>query len=245
MHRLEMKDIFIETIERERTLRGWTQWEMADKLEMSVTGYRKMASGMTDSIALYTAYRASVVLNIPLPVLLGSQDFKDQLYNKIYHTPLSTCRRVDYYLEHDERMRLSQNPKGEAGRLVDVMTMSGYVKDGMDFSSGFVEQIRIPNSFSSQIKRGFRITEDSFLPVYASGDILLLDEDTARSGDTAVIAHMNTRKIYVRKIIAKDNHSYEMHPVNGRGSVITVKPSERREWFAYGRIVTVLRDEEL
>ena len=56
MQKQELKNTFIDTLERERTIRGWTQWEMAEKLEMSVPGYRKMVSGMTDSIALYTAY---------------------------------------------------------------------------------------------------------------------------------------------------------------------------------------------
>lgn len=78
MQKQELKNTFIDTLERERTIRGWTQWEMAEKLEMSVPGYRKMVSGMTDSIALYTAYRASVVLNIPIPILYGSTDHKDQ-----------------------------------------------------------------------------------------------------------------------------------------------------------------------
>ena len=245
MHKLELKDAFIGTLERERTLRGWTQWEMADKLEMSVPGYRKMVSGLTDSISLYTAYRASVILNMPIPVLFGSQDFKDQLYDKIYHTPISTCRRVDYYLEHDEKLRLIQNASENAGRIIDVVNLSGYMKDGMDFDSAVVEQICIPSSFNPKITRGFRITENSFLPVYAKGDILLLDEDMARSGDTTVVLHMKTRKLYVRKIIVKTQNCYELHPVHGRGSVITIQQEERTEWFDYGRIITVLRDGEL
>lgn len=73
MQRQELKNSFINTLEKERTIRGWTQWEMAEKLEMSVPGYRKMVSGMTDSIALYTAYRASIVLNIPIPILYRIQ----------------------------------------------------------------------------------------------------------------------------------------------------------------------------
>lgn len=245
MHKLELKDAFIDTLERERTLRGWTQWEMADKLEMSVPGYRKMVSGMTDSISLYTAYRASVILNVPIPVLFGSQDFKDQLYDKLYHMPISTCRRVDYYLEHDEKLRLSQNISGNDGRTIDVVSLSGYMKDGMDFASGVIEQIRIPGSFSKKIVRGFRVTENSLLPVYARGDILLLDEDMARSGDTAVVLHMNTRKLYVRKIIVKERNCYELHPINGRGNIITIHQSERKEWFDYGRIITVWRDGKL
>ena len=45
MQKQELKNTFIDTLERERTIRGWTQWEMAEKLEMSVPGYRKMVSG--------------------------------------------------------------------------------------------------------------------------------------------------------------------------------------------------------
>ena len=52
MQKIELKNAFIDILERERTLRGWTQWEMAEKLEMSVPGYRKMVSGLTDSISL-------------------------------------------------------------------------------------------------------------------------------------------------------------------------------------------------
>lgn len=245
MHKLELKDAFINTLERERTLRGWTQWEMADKLEMSVPGYRKMVSGLTDSISLYTAYRASVILNIPIPVLFGSQDFKDQLYDKLYHMPISTCRRVDYYLDHDEKVRLAQNTSENMGRIIDVVSLSGYMKDGMNFDSGLIEQIRIPDSYSHKIIRGFRVTENSLLPVYAKGDILLLDEDMARSGDTAILLHMKTRKLYVRKIIVKDSNCYELHPVHGRGLVITINQAERTEWFDYGRIITVLRNEDL
>lgn len=245
MQKLELKNTFINMLERARTVRGWTQWEMADKLEMSVPGYRKMVSGLTDSISLYTAYRASVVLNIPIPVLLGSQEFKDQLYDKLYHMPISTCRRIDYYLQHDEKLRMMQNISENEGRIIDVITLTGYMKDGMDFDSAEIEQMCIPKHFSSKIMRGIRITENSLLPVYAKGDILLLDEDMARSGDTAVVQNMKTRKLYVRKIIVKDLNCYELHPVHGRGTVITITQEERTEWFDYGRIITVLRSNEL
>lgn len=245
MHKLELKNAFIDTLERERTIRGWTQWEMADKLEMSVPGYRKMVSGLTDSISLYTAYKASSVLNIPIPVLLGSHEYKDQLYDKLYHMPISTCRRVDYYLQHDEKFRVMQNANENESRIIDVITVSGYMKDGMDFNSAEIEQICISKHFSPKIMRGFRITENSLLPVYAKGDILLLDEDMARSGDIAVVQNMKTRKLYIRKIIVKDANCYELHPVHGRGAVIAISQEERTDWFDYGRVITVLRSNEL
>ncbi len=245
MQRLELKNAFIDTLERERTIRGWTQWEMADKLEMSVPGYRKMVSGLTDSISLYTAYRASVILNIPIPVLLGSQDFKDQLYDKLYHMPISTCKRVDYYLEHEEKLCLYQGTEDGTGRMIDVLNLVGYMQDGMDFASGYIDQICIPEHFSSKIARGFRVTENSLLPVYAKGDILLLDNEMPRSGDITVVMHMATRKLYVRKIVVKDENCYELRPIHERGNTIIIKQSERTEWFDYGRIITVLKDGNL
>ena len=243
MQKLELKNAFIDILERERTLRGWTQWEMAEKLEMSVPGYRKMVSGLTDSISLYTAYRASVVLNIPIPVLCGSKEYKDQLLKKIYNTPLSICNRIEYYLDYEEKFRNEQKKAGVGSKIIDVITLTGYMEDGMLLDSSSIEKMEIKNDYGGRVTRGFRITENSLLPTYCKGDILLVEENSPRNGDIAVIVNMRSRKIYIRKIVISDK--FELIPVNNRGNVITVEQKDRPEWFDYGRIVTCLRSSDI
>lgn len=243
MQKLELKNAFIDTLERERTLRGWTQWEMAEKLEMSVPGYRKMVSGMTDSISLYTAYRASVILNIPIPVLYGSQEYRDVLLHKIYTAPVSTCKKIEYYLDYDAKFRHVQNKLSGKEILIDVITLTGYMEDGMYLDSSYVEKMEIVDDYGGRVTKGLRVTENSLLPVYSKGDIILIEERMPRNGDITVILNMKTKRIYIRKAVIAEN--CELHPIHGRGSVITIDKKERGDWFDYGRVVTSIRDSTL
>lgn len=243
MQKIELKNAFIDILERERTLRGWTQWEMAEKLEMSVPGYRKMVSGLTDSISLYTAFRASVVLNIPIPVLCGSNEYKDQLLKKIYNTPLSICNRIEYYLDYEEKFRIEQKKAVTGSKIIDVITLTGYMEDGMILDSSSIEKMEIKNDYGGRASKGFKITENSFLPTYCKGDILLVEEKTPRNGDTAVIVNMKSRLVYIRKIIIGDK--YKFVPVNNRGTVITVEQRDRPDWADYGRVVACIRNTDI
>ena len=175
---------------------------MAEKLEMSVPGYRKMVSGMTDSIALYTAYRASVVLNIPIPILYGSTDHKDQLLNKIYNAPASTCQRIEYYLDYDAKYRHARTKNTGSTIWIDVFTLTGYMEDAMHFDSTNVERVEIPDRYEGRVSKGLMVTENSLLPVYGKGDIILLEERMPRIGDITVSIHMKTSILYIRKAMS-------------------------------------------
>lgn len=246
MHRADIGRAFIENVERERTLRGWTQQEMAEKLEMSVSGYRKMISGQTESIALFTAYRVSEIFQIPIPILCGSKEYRDCVVEKIYQTPKSICNRVEYYLDYVAKIQDAQKKQAALlgkGKIIDIFTLTGYMQDGMYLSSSSVERKMLPKCFGDRIVKGFKVTENTLLPVYAKGDILLIEENASRDGDIAVFLNLNTRRIYFRKLVMKNN--FELHPINRRGEVITIPQEQRNEWFDYGCVVTHIREEEL
>lgn len=243
MQKQELKNTFIDTLERERTIRGWTQWEMAEKLEMSVPGYRKMVSGMTDSIALYTAYRASVVLNIPIPILYGSTDHKDQLLNKIYNAPASTCQRIEYYLDYDAKYRHARTKNTGSTIWIDVFTLTGYMEDAMHFDSTNVERVEIPDRYEGRVSKGLMVTENSLLPVYGKGDIILLEERMPRIGDITVSIHMKTSILYIRKVFQTEDR-YELHPVNGRGKIVYIEKKDRSDWHEMGRVIASIRTDE-
>lgn len=236
MQRQELKNAFIDTLERERTLRGWTQWEMAEKLEMSVPGYRKMVSGVTDSIGLYTAYRASKVLNVPIPILYGSTEYKDQLLHKIYNAPQSTCQKIEYYLDFDARFRHTQAREAKGNIWIDVIIPVGFMEDGMYFDAAAVEKVEIPDCYEGRVSKGIRVTENSFLPVYGQDDIILVEERMPRIGDITVSINMKERLLYVRKVIFNSD-GYELHPIHGRGRVIHVDKKDRGDWHELGRVI--------
>lgn len=235
MNKLAIKQAFIDRLELERSIRGWTQQEMAEKLQMSLPGYRKMVSGMTDTIALSTAYMASEIFNIPISIMCGSTKTKDRVAQKIYEAQESICKKVDYYLDLNKEMAMVY-PGLQDKKSINVITLTGYMADGMYLDSYTSEKREIMDFYRPNVTKGMMVTEDTFLPVYAKGDLLLLDESPARSGDIVLMMHIHTRKFYLRKMIF--SQYIELHSICGRGEVIRIAHERRREWLEFGHVVT-------
>lgn len=235
MNKLAIKQAFIDKLELERSIRGWTQQEMAEKLQMSLPGYRKMVSGMTDTIALSTAYMASEVFNIPIAIMCGSTKMKDRVAQKVYESSDSICKKVDYYLDLDKEMAMVY-PGMQDKKIINVITLTGYMTDGMYLDSYTSEKREIIDCYRPNVTKGMMVTEDTFLPVYAKGDLLLIDESPGRSGDIVLMMNIHTRQFYLRKMISALN--IELHSICGRGEVIRIPHDCRKEWLEFGHVVT-------
>ena len=57
MERHRRMDVFLENVEKERVAMHLTQKQMAQKLDMSLSGYKKMIAGETAKVDLQLAYR--------------------------------------------------------------------------------------------------------------------------------------------------------------------------------------------
>lgn len=246
MHRLDIGKAFIENLEYERTVRGWTQAEMAKKLELSVSGYRKMISGQTGSIALYTAYKAACIFGIPILTLCGSRDYKDEVVQKLYNAPNNVLQRVEYYLDYTKKLsdyQIKQSHEENGLRELDVITLQGFMHDGMWMASRSICKKLVPNRYGDRMIQGVKVTENTFLPMYAKGEVLVVEEAPARCGDVVILIHLKTMRIYLRKLVY--NKEYEMHPINGRGEIIKITKDNREEWFDYGHVIGCVHEEEL
>ena len=62
----------------------------------------------------------------------------------------------------------------------------------MHFDSTNVERVEIPDRYEGRVSKGLMVTENSLLPVYGKGDIILLEERMPRIGDITVSIHMKT-----------------------------------------------------
>lgn len=241
MNKLQLKQAIIERIEKERTRARWTQQDMAGKLGMSLPGYRKMVSGLTDSLSFYTVYRAAEIFQIPISTLYDSCLDSDILQQKIYRAPESVKEKIHFYLEYEEENRKNYRKATVREQAFDVMRVTGYLKDGMLFDSYVVQKMLIKDIYGVHAHRGFQITENTFLPAYEKGDILLLNEEVARNGDVTLIMDMKNKKFYIRQYII--SNSYELHPINGRGSIIVINQEERKDWRDFGHVITSIHPE--
>lgn len=57
MNRLELAENFAEELEIERNALGLTQQQMADVLDLNVQAYKRIISGETAKIEVYTSYK--------------------------------------------------------------------------------------------------------------------------------------------------------------------------------------------
>lgn len=234
MQRAIVKQTFIERLERERALRGWSQQELATKLDMSVAGYRKMVAGMTETISLYTALRASEVFQIPIRCLCGMDLVEDRIQRKIWEAPEAVKNKVEYLLEYETKYRQYQKTHAKEC-VITLYELTGYMEDGMYIDSSSVRKLRINDEFGNRVTKGLLVTENSFMPVYARGDVILIEEKVGRNGDTVVTKNLRTNRIYIRKVVV--NNGFELHPVHGRGEIIRFGQEQRKDWFDYGRVI--------
>ena len=233
MNKTELKETFINCLERERVSRGWTQQEMADKLEMSLPGYRKMVQGLTESIALCNAYNAAKIFTLPISALIESQDERELVCRKLYELPMAVSHRLNFYL--DTQKKLQECSRAETEYPVDVIHFSGYLQDGVVFDSYSVETRMFDFYLKEPCYRALYISENTFLPTYAKGDILFLNESNPRNGDVAVIMDSRTRKLFIRKLVIKEH--YEFHSVSGMGRPLIITQEDRPNWMSFGQVI--------
>lgn len=238
MNKQELTDIFVTRIEEERIKRNWKQHEIAQKIDMSVSGYRKMISGKTDTVSLYTAYKASVLFDIPM-VSLCTGSVRMGLINKIQTMPESVCNRIDYYLECESKILNSYQELDVQSKYVDVLIPTGFMRDGMQVNSYTVDKILIKDIYDEEIHKGLLVSENSYVPAYAKGDVLLINETMARNGDIVLLLYAPTRRFYIRKLVIRDDY-FECRPVSGRGDNFIITQEERKQWIDVGHVVAVL-----
>ena len=93
------------------------------------------------------------------------------------------------------------------------------------------------------VSKGLMVTENSLLPVYGKGDIILLEERMPRIGDITVSIHMKTSILYIRKVFQTEDR-YELHPVNGRGKIVYIEKKDRSDWHEMGRVIASIHTDE-
>lgn len=242
MNKQELAQIFVKRLEAERMKRGLKQYEVAERLEMSLPGYRKMVAGHTESVSLYTAYLASALFDIPISSFYASSS-RMEIIDKLQRVPESVCERVNYYLTSEEKAYHYYNNLKAKEKVIDVLKFPQFMRDGMQIDSYLVEKYIIKDIFDEEVNKGIYISDNSYIPLYGKGDILLINETMARNGDIAFLLHAKTRRFYLRKLYIQKE--YECHPINGRGEVFTISKEERKEWIDCGHVVAGVYGEKM
>ncbi len=242
MTRLEMNQQFALNMERERVERGLTQQEMADKLEMSLSSYKRIINCETSKIDLYVIYKLYQLTGKLAYEFTGVSDEYLELKKKIMNLTPSQISYIGTLIDFE---RAFADIHEGAEDYVTVYVPTGNMEDGMLYDSANVEKVNIGayrRRFGSSISCGIRVTSNHLHPVYNKGDILLLSKRAIRDGDTGVFINRETGRAYIRKFYQTSPCILE--PVNGYGELFYVDSGDKEEmdkWIKFGCVVAKIR----
>lgn len=238
MIRQELIKNYAQSMERERNKLGITQSEMAKKLDMSLSNYKKIISGESSNINLYVAHLMHELTGKWTFELCGEHTEELELLQKIRSLSESQKRYINAILDMEvETAEKFDDPDD----YISVFVPTGNMEDGMIYDSSHIIKINIApyrKKFGEDLDYGIKITSTHLHPVYNEGDILLISRKPIRDGDTGIFYNKDNGKIFIRKLI-KEN-SCQLVPVNEYGSLITIDPANENDmekWVKFGRVL--------
>lgn len=244
MTRIELLERFLLHVEKERTALGLTQAEMAEKLGMSVSGYKKMIAGETSKIDLYIAYQMHLLTGKIFPELYGGFSEPVEILSRMCQLNNSQLQFINGIVDFELAFQ-DEAGKQENKDYINLLTLTGNQEDGMIFDSFNTEKLNVApyrKRFGSDLHCALRINSDHLYPVYTSGDILLISMTSPRDGDTGIFTNKLTGRAYLRRL--RQSKTCVLEPLNNFGIPIKIDYNNMKcmdEWIQFGRVLTKIR----
>lgn len=243
MTRQEVTKNFITNMEMERVRCGYTQPQMAERLGLSASGYKKIIAGDTSKIDLYTAYQVSKLSGKFIFELCGESSAELETFKDYRRLTSSQRAFVNNIIQFEQDF---QDNNTDAEEYISVIVPSGVVEDGMIWDSANVIKVNAApylKKFGRELHYGVMITSDHLQPVYQMGDILLISRKPPRSGDVALFINKEEGRAYLRKF--RQTNTIRLDPVNEYGVTIELTScdlSDEGKWLKMGYVLTKMRN---
>lgn len=241
----EISKRFANSLERIRIERNMSQADMANSMDLSLSGYRKLLSGDILKIDVYHAYRIHELTGLWLFELLGLQDETTEIvteFRKLTSQQQTYIRKLIDFENGFNR----EFPKPSETDYITMLVPTGNYADAMIYDSVAIEHIDIAKyrpMFGAAINCALKITSNHFHPVYHAGDILLICCEPPREGDTGIFVNVKTNRVYLRKFRQANPCRLESI-VNEFIPTILVDPTNKddmSQWIKFGYVLTKIR----
>lgn len=241
MERNELIKIFLENIEKERVALRLTQQQMAQKLGMSLSGYKKMIAGETAKIDMVLVHRLYELTGQFMCEMVGMSVPEVKLIRKYQKLSPSQQKFVEDIIDFEEAFR----PEDCGEDYITLMVPMGNLEDGMIWDSVDLQKVNISayrSRFGADLHCAIKVTTNHLHPVYHDGDVLLMCRRAPRDGDIGIFINKNTGRAYLRRF--KQTVPCQLLPINGYGETFYVDPysvGDMEQWIKFGVVLTKLR----
>lgn len=235
---------FILNVEKERISQKLTQAQMAKKLDMSLSGYKKMVSGVTTKIDLYTAQLLHEMTGKWIFELIDDygEDEDTEIILKLKELSARQKKFISGIVDFEVEFSSSHQNESD---YITVFVPTGNMEDGMIYDSSHYFKMNAAayrQKFGDDLYCGIQVTSDHLHPVYNIGDILLICRKPIREGDTGIFLNKETGRAYIRKL--QPSASWVLEPINGYGEPIIIdsnNEADLEKWIRFGYVLTKMR----
>lgn len=245
MTQQELLTHFIDNLEKERVRLNLTQTQMAEKLEMSTSNYKKLIAGQYRRPNLFLAQRLYELTGKLLFQFFDSSSPTLDVLAKFLQLSVSQQKFVEGIIDFELDYAV-QHTENEPDEMLSVIVPTGNCEDGMIWDSANIRKINIGpyrKRYGSQVHIGVEITSNHLNPIYYMGDILLISRRPPRDGDTAIFLNKENGCAYIRRFVQQCPRI--LQPINGYGEPFYIDPyneEEMKKWIKYGIVLTKIRE---
>lgn len=242
LSRQEIADNFILNIERERVRCGYTQPQMAKRMGISTSGYKKIVGGETSKIDLYAAYQLYKFTGKFIFELCGEKSPELKLFQLLRE--LTPCQKafVSDIIQFEQNFLQKET---NAEEYISVVIPTGSLEDGMILDSANFTKVNAASylrRFGQSLHCGIMVTSHHLQPVYHKGDILLVSKRPPREGDTVIFINRENGCAYLRKF--RQGNPVRLEPLNEYGVVFEIdfnNAQEADKWIKFGCVLSKMR----
>jgi len=215
---------------------------MAKKLEMSLSGYKKMISGVTTKIDFYTVQLMHNITDKWIFELIDDYREESEIILKLRGMSDSQKNFIKGIVDFESYF---SNTHENSNDYITVFIPTGNMEDGMIYDSTNFTKINAAayrKKFGDDLFCGIKITSNHLRPVYNLGDILLVCRKAAREGDTGIFLNKETGRVYIRKL--RPSPSRILEPVNECGEPLHIDDNNEnsQKWISFGYVLTKIRE---
>ncbi len=242
MTRQEVTSNYIINLERERVSWGYTQPQMAKRMGISTSGYKKIVAGETNKIDLYAAYQLYKFTGKFIFELCGEQSTDLELFQSLRSLTPSQKAFVSDIIRFEQDF---QEKAPSAEEYISVIVPTGSMEDGMVWDSANVIKVNAApylRKFGRSLHCGLKVTSHNLQPVYHNGDILLISKRPPREGDTVIFVNRENGCAYLRRF--RHGSPARLEPVNEYGVTLEIdydNADEMDKWIKFGCVLTKMR----
>lgn len=237
------KNNFAINCEKIRAALGLNQTEMAKFFKTSLTNYKKMITGETESIRYAYGRYLSELTGIYINDLFDSEIDIENIdtypyMQMIKKTSISQRKSTQTKLE----IQVENNTEESEEVTVEMVEPNGEVFDGFTVDTLSYYTVKIPKHIYEQHKKYFmcalRMPTNYYKPTFLKDDIVLLGRSRdARENEISVLVH--NHELYFRKINITDKIRLISIKDNMPPIVLSHKEFDE-EWDNYGYVITRL-----